>query len=62
MGRPASPHPKKTIEVQASPKLVAYLNDVLKMEGYGDSRPEIVKRFVWDGINKLLAEKLLKKR
>jgi len=32
------------------------------MEGFGDTRQEIVKRFVWDGINRLLAEKRLKQK
>jgi hypothetical protein len=62
MGRPRNQHPKKTVELQASPKLLAYLNELLRMEGFGDTRPEIVKRLVWDGINKLLAEKRLKQR
>jgi hypothetical protein len=61
MARPKDPHRKRTIEIQASPKMIAYLDQVKAMEGFGDTRPEIVKRFVWDGIFKLLAEKLLKK-
>lgn len=32
------------------------------MEGFGESRQEIVKNFVWAGINKLLLEKRLKQK
>lgn len=62
MGRPKDTHKKRTFEVQASPKLLAYLEEIREMEGFGDTRQEIVKRFVWDGINQLLAAKRLKQR
>jgi hypothetical protein len=62
MGRPRDPQPKQTFEIQASPKLLVYLEQIRKMEGFGDTRQEIVKRFVWDGINRLLAEKRLKQK
>jgi hypothetical protein len=62
MGRPRDPQPKRTIEVQASPKLLSYLEQIRRMEGFGETRQEVVKRFVWDGINKLLAEKRLRQK
>jgi hypothetical protein len=62
MGRPKNPTAKITIEVQASPKLIGYLDVLRKMEGFGESRQEIVKNFVWAGINRLLLEKRLKQK
>jgi hypothetical protein len=59
-GRPKNDQDRIAVEMQASPKLVAFLDEIKAMEGFGDTRPEIVKRFVWDGINKLLLEKRLK--
>lgn len=62
MARPKNPQEKITIELQASPKLVGYLDQLKKMEGFGESRQEIVKTFVWAEINKLLLEKRLKQK
>jgi hypothetical protein len=62
MARPKNPSAKITIEIQASEKLVGYLDALRKMEGFGESRQEIVKNFVWGGINKLLLEKRLKQK
>jgi hypothetical protein len=62
MGRPSNLHRKATIEIQASPKLIKYLNQLMDMEGFGETRPEIVKKFVWDGINQLLLEKRIKQK
>jgi hypothetical protein len=62
MGRPQNLHKKATIEIQASPKLVAYLDQLMQMEGFGETRPEIVKKFVWDGINQLLLDKRVKQK
>jgi hypothetical protein len=60
MGRPKNNEKKVTIEIQASPKMIAYLDQIRKMEEFGETRQEIVKRFVWDGIRNLLPERRLK--
>jgi hypothetical protein len=62
MARPKNPTTKITVELQASAKLIAYLDALRKMEGFGESRQDIVKNFVWAGINKLLLEKRLKQK
>ena len=62
MARPKNPTAKITVELQASAKLIAYLDALRKMEGFGESRQDIVKNFVWAGINKLLLEKRLKQK
>ena len=62
MGRPKNEQAKVTVELQATRKLVAYLDELRKMEGFGESRQEIVKNFVWAAINKLILEKRLKQR
>jgi hypothetical protein len=62
VARPKNPTARITVELQASPKLIAYLDALREMEGFGESRQEIVKNFVWAGINKLLLEKRLKQK
>jgi hypothetical protein len=61
-GRPPKEEATKRVEVQASPKLLAYLDDLIGMEGFGDSRPEIVRRFAWDRINELIKDGRLKQK
>lgn len=60
MGRPKGSERKTTVEIQASRKLLGYLDAIVKMEEFGETRPEVVKRFVWDGINRLLPERRLR--
>jgi hypothetical protein len=62
MARPKNPTAKITVELQASPKIIAYLDSLRKMGGFGESRQDIVKNFVWAGINNLLLEKRLKQK
>jgi hypothetical protein len=51
-----------TIEVAASPKLVQYLDELVRDEGFGNSRPEIVRAFVWKEVNRLIEAGRLKPR
>ena len=51
-----------TVEFAATPKLVAYLDDLIKEEGFGNSRAEIVRNFVWKEVNRLLEVARLKSR
>ena len=62
MGRPKNEQGKITIEIQVTSKLVEYLDELKSMEGFGESRQEIVKNFVWTAVNKLILEKRLEQR
>lgn len=60
MGRPRNDHGKLTIEVAVTPKLVNYLDLLKKGEGFGNSRAEIVRNFVWKEVNRLIETGRLK--
>jgi hypothetical protein len=62
MGRPKGEQAKITIELQATRKLVAYLDELKRIEGFGESRQEIVKSLVWAAIGRLILDKRLKQR
>lgn len=59
---PEKTGPKKDvrIEVWVTPKLAAYLDTLIEREGYGNSRPEVVRRLTWQVVNELRREKFLK--
>lgn len=54
MARPRNPEASVTIEIQVSPKLLAYLDRLKEAEGFGSSRPEIIRNFVWKEVNRLI--------
>lgn len=60
MARPKNRQPKHILRLRATPKLVAYLDQIVDLQGFGDTRQDVIKRLVWDGINDLLAKKRLK--
>lgn len=62
VGRPPNPEPSEKIEVRVSPRLAMYLDDIRLMEGYGGSKPEIIRGFVWKEVNRLLENGRLKSR
>ena len=41
------------ITILVSDKLLRYLDAVIELEGYGDTREEVIERFVWDRIHTL---------
>jgi hypothetical protein len=53
-----SRHP--LIKVRMSPKLIAYLDELVKVEGYGEDREEVMRNFVWAEINRLISVGRLK--
>lgn len=62
-GRPPNENPSETIEVTGvEPKLMAYLNDLRKMDGFGNSISAIARGFVWKEINRLIEAGRLKQR
>ncbi len=62
MARPKNEQKKVTVEIQATRKLVAYLDGLKGMEEFGESRQEVVKHLVWSAIGKLILEKRIKQR
>lgn len=42
------------VEVALSLKAGRYLDRLIEMDGFGESREELVKRFIWHGINQLI--------
>jgi hypothetical protein len=42
------------LEVGVEPKLLAYLLDLKKMQGFGNSRSSIARSFIWKEVNRLL--------
>lgn len=49
-----------TIDVQVSEKLLAYVDQLVKLEGFGNSRDAVVRNFLWWGVNKQLEAGRLK--
>ena len=62
MGRPRKEEGSVKVEIWATPKLAAYLDELRAMEGFGDSRPAIVKQFVWNEVNRLIEKGRLAQR
>jgi len=61
--------PKKTgeplsqrVDVGISEKLAVYLDDLIREEGYGNSRVEVVRALVWRAIEDLLSRGILTRR
>jgi hypothetical protein len=50
----------KRIEFAAEDKLVAYIDMLLEKEGFGNSRGEVARNFVWKEINRLIEAGRLK--
>ena len=62
-GRPKNGEATATLEVTgAEPKLVAYLDDLLKMQGFGNSLSAIARGLIWKEVNRLIETGRLKQR
>ena len=59
-GRPKNDHESVAIEFAASPKLVKYLDELKKLEGFGANRAEIARTLVWKEVNRLIEVERLK--
>lgn len=55
LGRPKNRFKSVTVTITATPKLFQYLDDLIEEEGFGNSRAEIAKNFVWKEINRLIS-------
>ena len=60
MARPTLDYTPTKVVILASPKLVAYLDLLVKKESYGASRPEVAKTACWRFIEELQKGTLLK--
>lgn len=54
MARPRNTEASTPVEVALSPKLLAYLDALKEAEGFGSSRAEIIRNFVWKEVNRLI--------
>lgn len=54
MGRPRSADAFIPIEVGFTAKALQYLDTLKGKDGFGSSRPEIIRAFVWKEINRLI--------
>ena len=54
-GRPKNDEETKTLEVTGvEPKLLTYLEDLQKMQGFGNSLSAIARGFIWKEVNRLI--------
>lgn len=60
MARPRSPDAFVPIEIGLEPKAIKYLDVLKEKGGFGSSRPEIVRSFVWKEIHRLIEVARLK--
>jgi len=63
-GRPPNPYRSRTrpVTFAAEPKLYAYLQDLVKEQGYGTSRGEVARSLVWERVRELISAHLLDRR
>ena len=60
MARPKNAHEPITIEFAGTPKLAKYLDVLVRDEGFGSSRAEVARNFVWKEVNRLIEAGRLK--
>lgn len=60
MARPALDYIPTKVVIQASPKLIAYLDLLVKKEAYGNTRPEVAKAAIWRLVEDLIGKNFLK--
>lgn len=62
-GRPRNEEASKALEVTGvEPKLLDYLEDLRKLQGFGNSISAIARGFIWNEINRLIEAGRLKQR
>ena len=54
VGRPRNPESSVPVEVSLTPKTIKYLDTLRGKEGFGYSRQEIIRNFIWIEINRLI--------
>jgi len=62
-GRPRNEEETATLEVTgAEPKLLVYLENLHKMQGFGNSISAIARGFIWKEVNRLIEAGRLKQK
>ncbi len=62
-GRPKNEEPSVSFAVAGvEPKLLDYLEDLRKMQGFGNSASAIARQFIWKEVNRLIEVGRLKQR
>lgn len=60
-GRPKNEEESASFEVTGvEPKLLVYLEELRRMQGFGNSQSAIARNFVWKEVNRLLETGRLK--
>lgn len=58
-GRPKNRHKSVEVPITATPKLVAYLEALVREEGYGTSKAEVARNLCWRMIEVLISKGIL---
>ena len=62
-GRPENRHETASFEVSGvEPKLVEYLEELVKKQGFGTSRSAVARNFIWKEVNRLIEAGRLEER
>lgn len=48
------------MDIELSPTLLAYINELVEMQGFGATREIVIGRFVWKEVNRLIEAGRLK--
>jgi|HubBroStandDraft_1064217.scaffolds.fasta_scaffold19427_4 hypothetical protein len=59
MGRPKSPDALIPIEIGLTAKTLKYIDMLMEKDGFGFSRPEVVRYCIWQVLHKLIEVKRL---
>ena len=62
MGRPKNTKQTVKVPISATPKLLQYLDDLKDEESHGNTRAEVAKKLVWDGIHELIYKGVIDRR
>jgi hypothetical protein len=54
--------PTGTLELSIPQRLALYLDDLVLLQGFGGSRQEIIRNFVWKEVNRLIEAERLDQR
>ena len=59
-GRPKNKEEHPAVEITVSPKLLRYIDILREKEGFGNSRQDVIRGFVWERVNDLIRDGRLK--
>jgi len=49
-------------EIGVEPKLLEYLGDLVKKQGFGNSKSAVARQFIWQEVNRLIERNRLEER